>query len=289
MIAKKSFGQHFLQDKSVIKKIIVAAEIVPGETVLEIGPGHGILTQALVESGAHVIAVEADRDLIPGLKEKFGDSIELIQGDILQWTPPTDIKSYKLVSNLPYNIASAVLEKFLSSPGRGRMGGGPTRLVVMVQKEVADRMLAKPGDMSVLSVACQIYATIKRVCNVPPGAFRPMPKVDSTVVSLLPLTKGELEGDEEMGSGLGYGIFRTNLLLKKSHIPDLTPSEQVIALAKLGFASRRKQLQGNLGKKYGTEHVKVVLRDMGSSEKVRAQELSIDQWLMLAQKLKVIH
>lgn len=251
MQAKKSFGQHFLQDKSVIKKIIAAAEIVPGETILEIGPGHGVLTQALVDAGARVLAVEADRDLIPELKEKFEESIELIQGDVLRLfgSRPFRLTDYKLVSNLPYNIASAVLERFLSAEHP------PTRLVVMVQKEVADRILAKPGDMSVLSVACQLYADVKRVCNVPPGAFRPMPKVESSVVRL------DIK-------------------------PRTEAKEPIIALAKLGFSSRRKQLKGNLAKKYGAHAVKGALLQLGISEKARAQELSTQQWIALWKTLQ---
>ena len=258
MIAKKSFGQHFLQDKSVIRKIIAAAEIVPGETVLEIGPGHGVLTEALVDAGARVVAIEADRDLIPELKEKFGDRIELISGDALRLNDSTTqrLNDYKLVANLPYNIASAVLEKFLSAEHP------PTRLVVMVQKEVAERILAKPGEMSVLSVACQLYADVKRVCNVPPGAFRPVPKIHSAVV--------------RMDVGLGARG------LKMEYDPEL-----VIGLAKLGFRSRRKQLHGNLSARFDGTLVKQCLREMGLSEKARAQELSVEEWVGLAERLVI--
>ncbi|MEK7665437.1 MAG: 16S rRNA (adenine(1518)-N(6)/adenine(1519)-N(6))-dimethyltransferase RsmA [Patescibacteria group bacterium] len=263
MFAKKSFGQHFLHDKSVIKKIITAAEITPRETILEIGPGHGILTQALVDAGASVIAIEADRDLIPDLKEKFGNRAHLLFGDVLKFStakllnyPIIKLPNYKLVSNLPYNIASAVLEKFLADEH------SPTRMVVMVQREVADRILAKPGDMSVLSVACQLYADVKRVCNVFPGAFHPMPKVDSTVVQL-----------------------DRSLRMDKRSVTNRNNVEQVIQLAKLGFVSRRKQLQGNLGKKYGTERVKMTLCDIGLNDKARAQELSVDQWIELWERL----
>ncbi|MEK7105577.1 MAG: 16S rRNA (adenine(1518)-N(6)/adenine(1519)-N(6))-dimethyltransferase RsmA [Patescibacteria group bacterium] len=245
MIAKKSFGQHFLHDMSVVKKIIIAAGIKPGEMVLEVGPGHGVLTTALVDAQAEVIAVEADRDLISELKEKFGNKIELICQDILKFDTE-QLGRYKLVANLPYNIASAVIEKFLSAKR------SPTRMVIMVQKEVAERILAKPGEMSVLSVACQLYADIKRVTNVAPGAFNPPPKVDSTVIQMDLKTKGE-------------------------------DNEQIIALAKAGFRSRRKQLHKNLAEANiaQPERTKAALQAMNLPETARAQELSIDQWIKL--------
>lgn len=249
MIAKKSFGQHFLHNQGIIKRIVDAADVQPGETILEIGPGRGVLTQALVEAGAHVVAVEADRDLIPVLEEAFGDKIDLVFADALAWNPANKINGpYKLVSNLPYNIASAIIEKFLSVEPR------PSRMVIMVQKEVAERMLAKPGDMSLLSVASQIYAKVRRVVNVSPGSFRPMPNVDSTVVQL-------------------------------DLLPDVSPktAEAVIKLAKAGFTSRRKQLHGNLADAHiaTSEQGKSALVQFGLPVTARAQELSVEQWIQL--------
>ena len=282
MIAKKSFGQHFLHDQSVIKKIIVAAEIKPGETVLEVGPGHGVLTQALVAAGAKVIAVEADRDLIPELQKRFGDKAEIVLSDILKfdfertgdptwspvllsskhWRPHRAASTYKLVANLPYNIATAVIEKFLSAKHP------PTVLVVMVQKEVADRMMAKPGDMSVLSVACQIYADLKRVTNVGPGAFNPPPKVDSTVVRL------SLRAER---SNPLFEIASSPVASRKD-----TDKEAVIGLAKAGFRSRRKLLKKNLeGAKWSKEAIKSAMDKACVDEMARAQELSVEQWVQL--------
>src|SRR3989338_6460523 len=180
MKAKKSLSQNFLQDQNVIRRIVEAAEIQKGETVLEIGPGTGVLTQALLDAGARVIAVERDEDLVPALRERFGESVAFVEGDILRFAqdPVLNHGKYKLVANLPYHITSPILERFLSHAPK------PTRLVVMVQKEVADRIVGKPPRMSVLSVACQLYAEVKRLFVVPAGAFRPMPKVDSAVVCL---------------------------------------------------------------------------------------------------------
>ncbi len=248
--AKKSYGQNFLVDQTVVQKIIQAAEITPGEIVLEVGPGTGVLTRALVEARAQVIAVEADRDLIPELEKAFGSRITLIHGDILSiptsyFLLPTS-PSYKLIANIPYNITSQLLERFFTTPPR------PFRMVLMVQREVADRITAKSGDMSLLSVVCQLYAACMRVTTVKAGAFRPIPKVDSAVVKLdvYPSGHPKLNGMDP---------------------------EHVIALAKRGFASRRKQLKTNLGSK-----IIPILERMGLDRKIRAEELTAEQWIELS-------
>ncbi len=241
-------------DETIVAKIIEAAEIVPGETVLEVGPGTGVLTQALVDAGARVIAVEADKSLIPALHERFGDSIELIEGDALSLNDSVTqrLSHYKLVANIPYNITSDLLRRFLTSDPR------PSRMVVMVQKEVADRITAVPPNMSLLSVMCQLYAKCQRVTKVPAGAFRPMPKVDSAVVRL------------DLLESLFWGIDQ----------------EEVIAIAKRGFASRRKQLHGNLKTSiHRSEQIKHALESLGLPASARAQELTVENWIQLANKL----
>lgn len=241
--AKKSYGQNFLVDQSVVRKILSAADIRKGECVLEIGPGTGLLTQALVDAGAQVTAVEADHDLIAPLRETFGDAIDLIEGDVLS-APLSLPQPYKLIANIPYNITSAIIERFLTTEPK------PTRMVLMVQREVADRITASPPDMSVLAVACQLYAACKKVTNVPRGAFRPMPKVDSAVVRL----------------DVREGNF-----------------EPVIHLAKIGFASRRKQLHRNLSDRgvASSERVKELLTRLGKPETARAETLTTDDWVYL--------
>ncbi len=267
--AKKSFGQHFLHSPSVIKKIIAAAEIQPQESVLEIGPGRGVLTEALVEAGALVTAVEADKDLIVDLQKMFEGKAEIIFSDILK----VDLKkiglgNYKLVANLPYNITSAVLEKFLTADP------APSRMVLMIQKEVADRIMAKPGEMSLLSVVCQLYAKVQRVVNVPPGAFRPMPKVDSAVVVFE--RKFEVCNVEREASlqACSSGTF---------HVSRYTFNESIICLAKAGFSSRRKQLHRNLAEAHiaSTQAIKSALQAIGLKETARAQELKVEEWIDL--------
>ena len=255
MRTKKSFGQHFLVNKGIVQKIIDAAAIQSGESVLEVGPGEGVLTEALIEAGANVIAVEADRDLIPVLEGRFGDSIKLIHRDILE-VPNTKFAqggSYKVVANLPYNIASAIIKKFLTESPK------PSELIVMIQKEVADRIVEKPGNMSLLSIACQLYADCERLFIVKPGSFNPPPKVDSAVIRIVPKDANQLPENPE----------------------------EIISLARIGFSARRKTLVGNLVKRGGYEKEEVLdaFQKVQLDPRIRAEALSIDQWITLAEDL----
>jgi 16S rRNA (adenine1518-N6/adenine1519-N6)-dimethyltransferase len=251
--AKKSFGQNWLVDQSVITKIIAASDIKTGEHVLEIGPGPGALTRALVGAGARLTAIEADAELVPALEQEFGEKIHLIQGDALQVSLEGVFSDYgyKLIANIPYNITSDILRRYLTQLPR------PSRLVLMVQKEVADRMTAQPGEMSFLSVMCQMYAECSRVTKVPAGAFRPIPKVDSAVVRL-------------------------------DIRPDVEHVESVLRIVKAGFLSRRKQLHKNLSSAgvASSKEVKEALEEMGLDARSRAQELSIEMWQKLTHILQ---
>lgn len=250
--AKKHFSQNWLIDPSVVEKIIDAAQIREGDEVLEVGPGTGLLTQALVDAGAHVTAIEADKDLIEPLQKQFGDRINLICGDVLHTNYQLPTAHYKLIANLPYSITSDILRHFLTHTAP------PSRMVLMVQKEVADRIVAKPPDMSLLSVVCQLYAKCTRVARVPAGAFRPVPKVDSSVVMLD---------------------------IKQSG--DNRETERVIQIAKQGFSSRRKQLHKNLSTLVGitSEFVKKQLTELGLNPQIRAQDLTVDDWVALTHKI----
>ncbi len=250
--AKKHYSQNWLVDESVVEKIISVAEITKGESVLEIGPGTGLLTTALVNSGARVTAIEADEDLVGPLGEMFGDKIELICGDALDEEFFMS-GEYKLIANLPYSITSDILKRYLTH------SFPPTRMVLMLQKEVVERIIAKPGAMSLLSVVCGLYGECSRVTNVPRGAFRPIPKVDSAVLKI-------------------------DLTSKKDR--DFDP-EQVISLAKTGFSSRRKQLHRNLSSLPGvsSDQVKKILEDMGLDPRLRAQDLSVEDWIQVTHKI----
>jgi 16S rRNA (adenine1518-N6/adenine1519-N6)-dimethyltransferase len=259
MHAKKSFGQNFLYDENLVAKIVEAAGVNAGDLVLEVGPGRGILTRALLEAGAEVIAVELDNDLIPFLEEKFGDQIHLIHGDILEnktWARICKLigrKTYKVVANIPYNITSPIIEKLF------RVEPQPEYLVLMVQKEVADRILAKPPQTSVLSVACQLYAEGKKLLQVSRGSFRPVPKVDSTVI---------------------------RLDLRDKFLGEVDP-EEVLKITKAGFSARRKQLHGNLAKQKicSSEKAKEILKQLGLNEKSRAENLATENWVRFFKEL----
>lgn len=272
MSLKKSYGQHFLHDANIITKIVGAVHVESNELLIEVGPGSGALTKQLctlplqkgskegVESGSGLVLIEADRDLLPSLHVTF-PSARIIHADAAQvdYDAITCGCSWVFVSNLPYNAGNAILENVLTSKNP------PRQLVIMVQKEVGERMTAMPGDMSVLSVATQLYCTVERLFIVKPGAFTPPPKVDSMVLRLtvnrdLPPIYGGIEG-----GGESEGV---------------SDHERVIHLAKLGFTHRRKQLRQTLA------HAKVAdladidraLEEIGHKNTVRPQELSTDNW-----------
>jgi 16S rRNA (adenine1518-N6/adenine1519-N6)-dimethyltransferase len=216
--------------------------------VVEIGPGRGALTERLAGLGDRLILIEADRELIPELATRFPEAkivhADAAHVDYAELIPTGD---WILVGNLPYNAGNAIIRQALTS------SRPPKRQVVMLQREVGEKMLAKPGDMSILSVAVQMYADVKRAATVKPGAFVPPPKVDSIVLVLTPH--------------------------QKSPNP-----EAVIALAKLAFAHKRKQMHRTLADAGigSSDSTKAKLRSLGLSEQARPEELSIGQWIELA-------
>jgi 16S rRNA (adenine1518-N6/adenine1519-N6)-dimethyltransferase len=255
VFAKKSYGQHFLKDQSVIDKIIAAADIQSGDLVVEVGPGTGALTKSLAPVSSKLVLIEADRELIENLKTVFPEA-EVIQADaakfdfdslLLSKEESEEVQDWVFVSNLPYNAGNAILMNVLTSKNP------PKRSVVMLQKEVGERMLWL--DPGVLSVAVQLYARVEKVCTVPPGAFSPPPKVDSIVLKLIPHEK-----------------------------PLTSNPDRVIEVAKAGFANRRKQLHGNLSEAniFSSEAVKAKLVELGHSPLARAEELSLKDWIELA-------
>lgn len=273
--AKKSFGQNWLVDETAVKKMIDAAQIISGERVLEIGPGTGIITQALVDAGAKVTAIELDHDLVEPLQEKFGDRVEIVEGDALNlwktdsgkgghppslklwWTGsktrPYDFGVYKIVSSIPYNITSDLLKTFLTAPNP------PTSMTLVVQKEVAQRIVAKPPHMSLLSVVCQVYAKCEYIATIKAGAFRPIPKVDSAIIHL---------------SLISY---------QNAFNP-----EDIIRIAKIGFSSKRKQLQNNLATVMQATSVKEFLEQAGIARNARAENLTVDDWIKLVGKMRAV-
>ena len=205
--AKKSLGQNFLKSEPALNMMCEAGEVSDKDTVLEIGPGKGALTKKLLEKAKRVIAVEKDHELFEFLQEKFVDEIkngklELINGDILEFDPTTYYllltTSYKLIANIPYNITGAIFKKFLSSSFQ------PEKMVLLVQKEVADRVVARaPGNKksggkeSILSLSVKAYGDPKYIMKVHKRFFSPSPKVDSAIISISNISKNNFKTGKE--------------------------------------------------------------------------------------------
>jgi len=212
MRAKKSLGQNFLVDDNVLSRIVSCVAPAPEDNILEVGPGRGALTKLLAASGANFLAVEWDRDLLPVLSAEFAGAanVEIGHGDILRvdldqlLTSRGAGKKWKVAANLPYNISSQVLFRFMEESQLFE------RLVLMLQKEVGDRLVAPAGckDYGALTVLLRLHFDIRREFIVKPGAFRPVPKVDSAVLSFTPLERPRAEvGDEDFFRRLVKGAF----------------------------------------------------------------------------------
>jgi 16S rRNA (adenine1518-N6/adenine1519-N6)-dimethyltransferase len=212
MRAKKSLGQNFLIDDSVLSRIVACVAPVPGDAILEVGPGRGALTKRLAASGAQFLAIEWDRDLLPLLNAEFAGAanVEIGHGDILRVDLRQLLESrasgrkWKVAANLPYNISSQVLFRFLECSGLFE------RLVLMLQKEVGDRLVAPAGckDYGALTVLLRLHFDIRREFLVKPGSFRPVPKVDSCVLCFTPLERPRAEvGDEDFFRRIVKGAF----------------------------------------------------------------------------------
>ncbi len=257
MRAKKSLGQNFLNSQAVAREIVSSAQITPEDTILEIGPGKGFLTAGLLASGAHVIVVEKDDRMIPLLSDKFSQEItakrlQIIHGDIVDLLEKTELKipkNYKIVANIPYYITGFILRAFLERTEK------PKTMILMVQKEVADRIIARDRKESILSVAVKAYGTPRLIKKVPARYFTPAPNVDSAVIAI------------ENISGKNFS--------NKAH------EKRFFEIMKAGFAHKRKQLGGNLRGILGEQATPLLARS-GISENVRAEDLSLEQWFKLS-------
>ena len=242
---KKRFGQHFLTDRTILRRIVQFACIHREDTVVEIGAGGGALTVELARAARRVIAIEIDRDLIPSLRTSLPANVEVVEGDALTVEFPRGM--FHVVGNLPYNAATPLFKKLIAH--RERISD----VTVMIQKEVAERLVAEPStsDYGPLSVLIQYYATVKYGFTVPPGAFKPRPKVDSAVVRL------------EWKAG----------------VPEARAFTDFVHLT---FSSRRKKLVNNLLSMFGSLDRAEVLRRMdtaGVAANARPEELSVTQFL----------
>ncbi len=269
---KKSLGQNFLTNDSVIEKIIDVSG-VENTVVIEIGPGEGVLTDALVNTAKKVIAIELDDRLIPSLENKFKDidNVEIVHGDILHMNVQELINQYanggeyKVVANIPYYITAPIIRLFLE------LSQSPEEIVLMVQKEVAERLTAEPGAMSVLAVSAQYYADVEYLFTVPKEDFDPVPKVDSAIIKLKVKSQPARNSVHSVAG-------------RKSKVDEV---KEFFRIVKIGFSAKRKTLVNNLanGLQRDKQEIESILVEQGFEKSVRAQELSVDDWVQLTHKL----
>ena len=259
----KRLGQNFLIKKSVLKKIIEAANLSSKDIVLEIGPGIGTLTQELAKRVKKVIAIEKDKKMIEILKETLKDfkNVKIIQGDILKFELKAQIlepKVYKIVANLPYYLTSPVIRKFLETSEIQ-----PQKMVLMVQKEVAERICSEPPRMNLLAVSVQFYGKPEIVSLISKKSFYPQPKIDSAILKITPLINDEKK------------LINTDLFFK---------------IVRAGFSQPRKQLVNNLADmlKLSKEKIKIWLLKNKIKPTQRAETLSIEDWIRLAEDFKTV-
>ena len=245
---KKSLGQHWLQDDSILQAIVDAAEIEQGDNVLEIGPGLGTLTEKLAKSGAETLALEFDQDLLKGLRLKFINTsqVKIEQGDIRTFDYSSMSANYKIVANIPYYLTSHLIRSISET------SNPPSLAVLLIQKEVAERLCASPGQMSILGVTAQFYFECRLDIEVPARFFTPPPKVDSQVVVLTRRQSKLFDVDDK-------DFFR---------------------LIKAGFSEKRKTLRNSLsgGLRIEKSEAEELLNKAGLSPTKRAQELSLEDW-----------
>jgi 16S rRNA (adenine1518-N6/adenine1519-N6)-dimethyltransferase len=252
---KKRFGQHFLTDPGILDRIVTFSRVQPADLVVEIGPGRGALTTRLAASAKSITVIEIDHDLIAGLRQSMPANVRVIEQDALDVDyRAVSTQGYLLVANLPYNIATPLIERFTAA--RSCIGS----VTIMVQKEVADRILAGPGrkDYGPLSVGVQHYARVEPGFVLPPGAFKPPPKVQSRMIRL-------------------------------EWRPDVADNPAFIRFVRHAFASRRKKLVNNLAAIVpgsSREHRAQMLERAGAHENARPEELSPEQFLRLFSEIE---
>jgi len=266
---RKQFAQHWLRSEKALNKIVKSALLSPSDCLLEIGPGTGILTTQLLSVARSVVAVEIDRDLSQNLVKRFGnrDNFLLLEGDILTLDIAGQLQDFpnfqnpnKVVANIPYNITGPIVEQLLGTISEPNPH--PYQLIVLlVQKEVAQRITANAGSKTfgALSVRVQYLANCEYICDVPAKAFYPAPKVDSAVLRLSP---------------------------RPINHPATNP-QYLETLVKLGFSSKRKMLRNNLQSVISRDQLTQLLEQLEINPQVRAEDLSVEQWVNLANLMEI--
>ncbi|HTL39444.1 MAG TPA: 16S rRNA (adenine(1518)-N(6)/adenine(1519)-N(6))-dimethyltransferase RsmA [Methylomirabilota bacterium] len=250
---KDYLGQNFLVDEEILQGIMEEAEIKPTDLILEVGPGLGTLTEELLKRGARITAIEKDEKLIPILNKnlKKYPNAKIISGDILRFNLSNQISgSYKVVANIPYYLTSKLFQYFLEQKNK------PESLILMVQKEVGERVTATAGELSILGISVQVYADAEIILDVPKTSFWPVPEVDSVVLKIIPKLK----------------------------YPNLKDEKLFFRILKIAFAGKRKQIHNTLasGLKLSKEEVNDLLKKAGIEPTTRPQDVSIDQWIELS-------
>lgn len=254
MRPNKSFGQNFLIDRSILQAIVQTADISADDEILEVGAGTGVLTRELAKQARRVVAVELERDMLTLLQKITQPyaNVELVARNLLSLNPQSvfEQRPYKLVANLPYYITAPTFRHFLESENAPRL------IVVMVQWEVAQRIIATPGDLSVLAISVQLYGRPQVVARVPARAFYPAPKVDSAILRVDVSSQAPLLAQER---------------------------ERFFRVVQAGFGEKRKQLHNSLthGLHYKNEQVRTWLGLANIDVSRRAETLSIDEWIQL--------
>lgn len=250
---KKSLGQHWLKDRDVLAGIAEAADINPTDTVLEIGPGLGTLTSELLRRAEKVVAVELDGELAAKLPGQFpGTNLEVVHQDILDYDLNQLPAGYVVVANVPYYITSKIIQLLMTSSNR------PRTTVLLIQKEVAERLAAEPGDMSILAVSAQVYGEVSLGDSVPASFFTPPPKVDSQVVVLT---------------------------TRQTPLVSAADEKKFFRVVKAGFSAKRKKLRSSLSGGLGVskQEVERLLGAVGIDPNTRAEDLAIEDWQRLTQ------
>jgi 16S rRNA (adenine1518-N6/adenine1519-N6)-dimethyltransferase len=254
LYARKGLAQHFLVNGGVVKQVLAAADLSPADTVIEVGPGLGVLTEELVRAAGHVIAIELDAKLAHLLEQRLGRGgrLTVVTADVLKIEPsdilkPLGVSDYKVVANLPYYITGAAIRHFLESAQKPRV------MVLMVQREVARQITAVPGEMSLLSVSVQFYGRPKIMARVPGRSFYPAPKVDSAVLRI------DVYPEPAVKVGSIAGFFK---------------------LVRAGFSANRKQIVNSLAHALDADKEAVLawLQEAGIDPWRRAETLSIEEW-----------
>jgi 16S rRNA (adenine1518-N6/adenine1519-N6)-dimethyltransferase len=264
--AKKSLGQHFLHAPNVVGAMVHAVGIEPGTNVLEIGPGKGVLTHGLLKAGANVVAVEKDIRAFDYMKENFGAEInsgqlKLTEADILETEPEKlglEKEKYLIAANIPYYITGEIVRKFLTATEY------PKRMVILVQKEVAKRIVAADGKESILSISVKAYGNPNYIDTVPKRFFRPVPNVDSAILLVDNISKKFFK-DEQFDEREFFEVVRT------------------------GFAHKRKVLKGNLTKIMPSQALEKLWVEKKWSSDARAENFSLEQWKDVTKEMTLFH